>query len=78
MKVDSNKVICPEFGRNVLNGCRYDHDKLPLIDPSMNILMCQLQEIHCVRLVLICLEFIILLIESDCTSLLLTNIDLLL
>ena len=30
MKVNSNKVICPDFSRNVLYGCIDDHDELPL------------------------------------------------
>ena len=45
MKFDSNKVICPEFGMNVLNGCRDDHDDLTMVDPYMNLMPCQLQEI---------------------------------
>ena len=75
MKVDSNKGIYTYFGRNVLDCCRYDHDDLPMVDPSMNLPPCQLQELPCLSLVLICLEFIICLIESACTSLLLTNLD---
>ena len=74
MKVDSNKGICPDFGRNVLDGFRDDNDELPLVDPSMNLPLCQLQEMPFLSLVLICLEFIIRLIESACTSLLLNNL----
>ena len=37
MKVDINKVIYPDFGRNFLGGCRDDHDELPLVDPSMKV-----------------------------------------
>ena len=75
MKVDSNKRICPDFGRNVLYGCRDNNDELPLVDLPMNLLPCQLQESPCLSLVLICLEFIIHLIERYFTSLLLTNLD---
>ena len=45
MKFDKNKGICPDFGRDVLGGCIDDHDKLPLVDPSMNLPFCQLQEL---------------------------------
>ena len=75
MKVDRNKGIYPYFGRNVLDGYRDDHDDLPLVDPSMKLPPCQLQELNCLSLVLLCLEFIIRLIESTRTSLLLTNLD---
>ena len=59
MKVDSNKVICPEFGRNVLGVFIDDNDELPLVDMSMNLPPCQLQELPCLSFVLIILEFII-------------------
>ena len=75
MKVDSNKVIFPDFGKIFLDGCRYDNDDLSLVDPSMNLPPLQLQEMPCFSLVLLHLEFIIRLIESACTSLLLTNRD---
>ena len=75
IKVDSNKVICPDFGRNVLYRCRDDHDELPLVDPYTNLSQCQLQELPCLRLVLLCLGFIIHFIESARTSLLFTNLD---
>ena len=75
MKVDSNKGICSEFGRNVLDVCIDDHDELPLVDPSVNLPSCQLQELTCLSLVLLCLEFIILLIGNARNSLLLTNFD---
>ena len=78
MKVDSNKGICPDFGRNVLDGCRDDNDELALVDPSMHLKPCQLQELPCFSLVLLHLEFIIRLIESTCTRFLLTNLDTLL
>ena len=44
----------------------------------MNLLLCQLQKLPCLSLVLICLEFIIGLIESAYLSLLIPNPDLLL
>ena len=75
MKVGSNKGICPDFGRDVLGGCRYDHDELSLVDPSMNLPTCQIQKMLCLSLVLLLLEFIIRLIVIACTSLLLTNPD---
>ena len=78
MKVDRNKVICPEFGRNVLDSCIDYHDDLSLVDLSMNFPPCQLQELPCLILVLLRLEFIIRLIESACSSLLFTNLDTLL
>ena len=53
MKVDRNKGIYPYFGRNVLDGCRDDHDDMPLVDPSMNLPSCQLQELPCLSLVLL-------------------------
>ena len=75
MKVGRNKGIYPDFGRNVLDGCTDDHNYLPLVDLSINILPLQLQKLPCLSLVLLCLEFIIRLIESACTSLLLTKLD---
>ena len=75
IKVDSKKGICPDFVRNVLYDCRYDHDELLLVDPSMNIPPCQLQEMLCLSRVLICMEFIIQLTESACPSFLLNNLD---
>ena len=75
MKVDRNKVICPDFDRNVLDVCRDDHDELTLVDPYMNRPLSQLQELPCLSRVLLCLEFIIRLIESTCNSLLPTNLE---
>ena len=75
MKVKRNKGICPEFSRNALDGCRDDHDELTLVYPVRNLPQCQLQELPCLSLVLLCLEFIIGLIESDCPSLFLPNPD---
>ena len=75
MKFKSNKGICPEFSRNVFDGCRYDNDELPMVYPFMNLLPCQLQELPCLSLVMLRLEFIIGLIESSCPSLLLPNPD---
>ena len=62
MKVDSYKVICPDFGRNIFDVFRDYHDYMPLVDLSVNLLPCQLQELPCLSLVLIILEFIIRLI----------------
>ena len=78
MKVNSNKGICPDFSRNFLYGCRYDHGELPLGYPFMNLMPFQIQELPCLSLVLIRLEFIIGLIESYCPRLILPNPDLLL
>ena len=75
MKVDRNKGICTDFCRNVLDCCRDDRDDIPLGDPAMNLPPRHLQDLPCLSLVLICLEFIIKLIESACLSLLLPNID---
>ena len=74
IKVERNKGICPEFGRNVLGGCRDNHDELPLVDPAMNLPLCQLQELTCLNLFLLRLEVVIRLIETACTSLLLPNL----
>ena len=78
MKVNRKNGICPEFGRNVLDGCRYDHDELPLDYTAMKLPPCQLQELSCLSLVLLRLEFTIHLIESACPSLLVPNPDTLL
>ena len=75
MKVNSNKGICPDFSRNVLDGCRDDRVDLPLVYPSMNLPSCQIQELPCLSLVLLHLEFIIGLIERNCIILVLTNPD---
>ena len=75
MKVNSNKGIFPDFRRNVIYGCIYGHDELPLVYLTMNLPPFQLQDLPCLSLVLICLEFIIDLIESACTSLLFPNPD---
>ena len=37
MKVNSNKVICTDFCRNVMYDCRYDHDDIPLVYPTTNL-----------------------------------------
>ena len=75
MKFDSNKVIYTDFINNVLDGCRDDHDEMQLVYLSMNLPLCQLQKLTCLILVLICLEFIIRLIESACPSLFFPNPD---
>ena len=75
MKVDRNKGICTDFGSNVLGACRDNHNKLPLGDPDMDLPSRHIQELPCMSLVLICLKFIICLIESACTSLLLPNLN---
>ena len=75
MKVYSNKGICPDFSRNFLYCCKDDHDELTLVYPSMNLLPCQLQDMPSLSLILLCLEFILGLIESACPSLLLPNPD---
>ena len=51
MKVDSNKVICPDLGRSF--GCIDDHDDLQLIDPYKNLMLRQLQDMNACFLVLI-------------------------
>ena len=43
MKVNSNKGICTDFSRNVLDGYRDDHDEMPLGYLAMNLLPCQIQ-----------------------------------
>ena len=75
MKVNSNKVIYPDFIRNFLDGYRDDYGELPLVYPSVTLPLCQLQDLPCLRLVLIFLELIIGLIESACPILLLPNPD---
>ena len=63
MKVNSNKGIYPDFNRNFLHGCRYDHDELPMGYSSMNLPPFQIQDLPCLSLVLIRLKFIIGLFE---------------
>ena len=75
MKVDRNKGICPDFYRTVLDGYIDDNDELPLGYPDTNLLTRHLQELPCLRLVLLCLEFITRLIESACPSPLLPNLN---
>ena len=75
IKVNNNKGICPDLGRIFLDGSRDDHDDMPLVDPDMNLPPCHLCDLPYLSLVLIRLEFIIGLIESACTSLLLANLD---
>ena len=58
-----------------MDGYRDDHDELPLVYPSMNLPLFQIQKLPCFSLFLICLEFIIVLIESACASFLLPNPD---
>ena len=53
MKFDINKGIFTDFGRNILNGCRDNFDELSLVDLSMNLPMCQIQELYFYILVLI-------------------------
>ena len=74
MKVDSNKGICTEFGRNVFDGCIDDYDDLSLVDLSMKLRTIQIQDLTCLNLVSLFLECIIHSIEIACTSLLLTNL----
>ena len=59
MKVDINKGICTYFVRNVLDGCIDYHDDTPLGDLAMNLTLLDLRVMPCLRLVIICLEFII-------------------
>ena len=75
MEVESNKVICTEFGRNILDGYIDDHDELSIVDHSMNLPPRHLQDLPCLIIFLLCLEFIIRLIESAFPSLILTNLD---
>ena len=74
MEVESNKGICPEFVRSVFDACKDDHDELPLVDLSMNLFPCQIQEMPCLSLGILRLEFITRLVESACTTLLLPNL----
>ena len=75
MKADKNKGIYTDIVRNVLDSCRYDHDELKLGDSDMNFSLRHLQDLPCLRVFLIPLEFIIHLIESVFPSLLLPNHD---
>ena len=75
IKVNSNKLIFPDFSRDVFDGCINYHDELPMVYHSINIPPWKLQELPCLSLVLICLEFIIGLIESAFPSLLLPKSD---
>ena len=53
MEVNINKVIYPDFSRNVLGGCRDNYDELPLVYTAMNPLLFQLRELSCLILVLL-------------------------
>ena len=75
IKVDINKGIFTDFGRNILNGCRDDYYDLSLADLSMHFLMFHIQKLTCHLLLLICLELIIFLIKSDCHRLIFTNLN---
>ena len=75
MKVDRNKGICTDLGRNVLDDCRDYRDDLQLGDPATNLSLCHLQELIYNSIVLLRLEFIVHLIESACPSLLLPNLN---
>ena len=75
MNFDSNKGIYTEFGRNILDRFRDDHDKLTLVDPYTNLPPRHLHDLPCMKLVLISLVFIISLIEIACTSILINNLD---
>ena len=48
----------------ILDGCKDDNDDLLLIDPTINLPKYQLQELSCLSLVLLRLEFIRGLIEA--------------
>ena len=63
-KVYINKVICPDFGRNDLDICRYNNDEFPLVNPFTNLPPRNLQELNFCKLVLISLEWFISLIEA--------------
>ena len=78
MKFYSNKLIFPDFGWNALGGCRNDRNELTLGDLDMNLLPRLLQELPCLSVVLLHLEFIMRLISSACPSLLFPNLKLLL
>ena len=73
--VGGNKGICPDVGRNVLDVCRDYCDKLLQVDTDMNFPPRHLKELPCIILVLLCLEFIIKLVESACPGLLFPNLD---
>ena len=55
--------------------CIYDHDEIALVDLDINLPPHYLQDLTCLRLVLIHLKFIMRLVESTCTILLLPNLD---
>ena len=75
IKVNSYKWIWPDFIRNVLDGCRDYHDDLPLVYQEVNLPLWQIQDLPCLILVMLLLEFNIGLIESACPSLLLSKPD---
>ena len=78
MKVESNKGISPDFVRNVLNDCKDDCDYISLGYLDMNLPPRHLQDLPCLSLILIFLEFIIRFIEISCPRILLHNLDTLL
>ena len=75
MKVDRNKEIYPDSGRNDLNGCTDDNDDIPLVDMAINLPPCQIQDLPYHNSVLLQVEFIMLLIGIVYASLLLPKVD---
>ena len=75
MKVGRNTWICTYFGRNVLDGCRENHDELPIVYLEIRLIPYYLWKLPCHLFVLLCLEFFICLIEISCPSLFLPNLD---
>ena len=59
MKVDINKGICTDFGITVLDGCRDYYENIPLVDLSIHFLPFHIQELSGLKLVRLCMEFII-------------------
>ena len=57
MNIEINKGIYPDFARNVLDGCRDDHDDLSLVDLEMYLMMNHIQGLPSLNPVLICLDF---------------------
>ena len=75
MKFDSNKIICPDFGRFFFYSCIDYHNDLQLVDTDIQLPLHQLQEMPYHLQFFLFLEFIIILIQSTYSRLLLTNLD---
>ena len=75
-RLASTKGSIQNYGRHVLDNFRNNHhDEITLVDMTMHLFLYHIKEIPCHLLVLLCREFIIFQIKSDCPRFLLPNLD---